>query len=89
MMVNVNYVIIVKGGVIIMRFYEKQALQATIERVKFMQEMNFDKYVILNNLDNIVEKLRINASNDFINCLFDIRQKVVLDKEIKIGGFKI
>ena len=26
-----------------MRFYEKQALQATIERVKFMQEMNFKK----------------------------------------------
>ena len=66
-----------------MRFYEKQALQATIERVKYMQEMNFDKYVILNNLDNIVEKIRINASNDFIKCLFDIRQKVVLDKEIK------
>ena len=66
-----------------MRYYEKQALQATIERVKFMQEMNFDKYVILNNLDNIVEKLRINASNDFIKCLFDIRQKVVLDKQIK------
>ena len=66
-----------------MRFYEKQALQATIERVKFMQEMNFDKYVILNNLDNIVEKLRVNASNDFIKCLFDIRQKVVLDKQIK------
>ena len=66
-----------------MRFYEKQALQATIERVKFMQEMNFDKYVILNNLDNIVQKLRGNASNDFIKCLFDIRQKVVLDKEIK------
>ena len=66
-----------------MRKYEKQALQATIERVKFMQEMNFDKYVILNNLDNIVEKLRVNASNEFIKSLFDIRQKVVLDKEIK------
>ena len=66
-----------------MRFYEKQALQATFERVKFMQEMNFDKYVILNNLDNIVEKLRINASNDFLSCLFDIRQNVLLDKEIK------
>ena len=66
-----------------MRFYEKQALQATIERVKFMQEMNFDKYVILDNLDNIVEKLRVNASNDFIKCLFDVRQKELLDKEIK------
>ena len=66
-----------------MRNYENQRLQATIERVKFMQEMNFDKYVIVNNLDNIVEKLRINASNDFLSCLFDIRQNVLLDKEIK------
>ena len=66
-----------------MRYYEKQALQATIERVKFMQEMNFDMYVILIYLYYFVEKLRLNASNDFISCLFDIRQKVVLDKEIK------
>ena len=66
-----------------MRDYEKQRLQATIEGVKYMQKMKFDKYVILNNLDSIIENLRVNASNDFINCLFDIRQKVVLDKEIK------
>ena len=66
-----------------MRKYEKQALQTTIMSVKYMQEMNFDKYVILNNLDSIIEKLRVNASNDFIICLFDIRQKLVLDKEIK------
>ena len=66
-----------------MRNHEKQRLQATIESVKYMQKMKFDKYVILNNLDSIIEKLRINASNDFINCLFDIRQKVILDKEIK------
>ena len=66
-----------------MRKYEKQALQTTIIAVKYMQEMKFDKYVILNNLDSTIEKLRINSSNDFINCLFDIRQKVVLDKEIK------
>ena len=66
-----------------MRNHEKQRLQATIEGVKYMQEKNFDKYVILNNLDNIIERFRIYGSNDFINCLFDIRQKVVLDKEIK------
>ena len=66
-----------------MRNYEKQRLQATIDGIKYMQKMNFDKYVILNNLDSIIEKLRINASNEFINYLFDIRQKVVLDKEIK------
>ena len=82
MTVNVNYVIIDKGGVIIKRDYEKQRLQATIEGIKYMQKMKFDKYVILNNLDCLIENLRVNASNDFIYCLFDIRQKVVLDKEI-------
>ena len=66
-----------------MRNHEKQNLQGTIEGIKYMQKMNFDKYVILNNLDSLIENLRVNASNDFINCLFDIRQKVVLDKEIK------
>ena len=83
MTVIVNYVIIVKGGVNIMREYEKRRLQATILGIKYMQKMNFDKYVILNNLDSMIENLRVNASNDFIKCLFDIRQKVVLDKEIK------
>ena len=66
-----------------MRNYENQRLQATIEGIKYMQKMNIDKYVILNNLDSMIENLRVNASNDFFNCLFDIRQKVVLDKEIK------
>ena len=66
-----------------MRNHEKQKLQTIIDCVKYMQKMNFDKYVILNNLDSMIEKLRVNASNDFIKCLFDIRQKVLLDKEIK------
>ena len=66
-----------------MRNYEKRRLEATILAIKYMQKMKFDKYVILNNLDSVIENLRVNASNDFINCLFDIRQKVVLDKEIK------
>ena len=66
-----------------MRNYEHQRIQATIDGVKYMKKMKFDKYVILNNLDSMIEKLRVNASNDFIKCLFDIRQKVVLDKEIK------
>ena len=66
-----------------MRNHEKQRLQSIIEDIKYMQKMKFDKYVILNNLDSMIENLRVNASNDFINCIFDIRQKVVLDKEIK------
>ena len=66
-----------------MRNHEKQRLHATIEGIKYMQKMKFDKYVILNNLDSMIEKLRVNASIDFISCLFDIRQNVLLDKEIK------
>ena len=66
-----------------MRNCEKQRLQGTIEGIKYMQKMKYDKYVILNNLDSMIERLRVNASNDFISCLFDIRQKVLLDKEIK------
>ena len=66
-----------------MRNHEKQKLQATILGIKYMQKLKFDKYVILNNLDSMIEKLRVNASNDFIKCLFDIRQNVLLDKVIK------
>ena len=66
-----------------MRNHEKTRIQTTIECVKYMQRMKFDKYVILNNLDSMIENLRVNASNEFIRCLFDIRQNVLLDKEIK------
>ena len=48
-----------------------------------MQIMKYDKYMIIDNLDNIIEKIYVNSSNDFINCLFDIRQKVIFDKDIK------
>ena len=57
-----------------MRNYENQRLQEIIEGIKYLQKINFDKYVILNNLDSVIEKLHVNASNDFISCLFDIRQ---------------
>ena len=66
-----------------MRYYEKEKIQEIIESINYMQKMKIDKYVILNKLDNMIEKLRVNTSNDFISCLFDIRQKVLLDKEIK------
>ena len=66
-----------------MRDYENLRIRETIATIKFMRKMKFDKYVILNNLDSVIEKLHVNASNDFINCLFDIRQKVIFEKEIK------
>ena len=66
-----------------MRNSEKQILESTIADIKWMLKMKFDKYVILNKLDSIIENLRVNASNDFIICLFDIRQNILLDKENK------
>ena len=63
--------------------YEKQLLKATIEGIKYMKKMKYDKYNIIDNLDNIIEKIYANSSNEFINCLFYIRQKVIFDKEIK------
>ena len=66
-----------------MRNYENQRICDTIIAIKYMQKMKYDKYMIIDNLDNIIEKIYVNSSNDFINCLFDIRQNVLLDKEIK------
>ena len=66
-----------------MRDYEKQRLQVIIIAMKRMRKMDFDKYVILDNLDGRIENLRVNASNDFVSRLFDIRQQILLDKEIK------
>ena len=63
--------------------YEKQSLKATIASVKYMQKMKYDKYMIIDNLDNIIDNIYVNASNEFIKCLFDIRQKILFDKEIK------
>ena len=63
--------------------YERQLLQATIASIKYMQKMKYDKYMIIDNLDNIIEKIYVNGSNNFINCLFVIRQKLLFDKEIK------
>ena len=63
--------------------YERQLLKATTVAIKYMQKMKYDKYTIIDKLDNIIEKIYSNASNDFINCLFGIRQKLLFDKEIK------
>ena len=59
-----------------MRDYEKQRLQVIIIAIKRMRKMDFDKYVILNNLDSVIENLRVNASNDFINEFFTFLSSV-------------
>ena len=63
--------------------YEKQSLKATIAAIKYMKKMKYNKYMIIDNLDNIIENIYVNVSNELIKCLFDIRQKVLFDKEIK------
>lgn len=57
-------------------------------RIVYYQEKNFDKYVILDYMDGMINSIRKGElySDELLRHLFDIRQKVLLDKEVKIGG---
>ena len=58
-------------------------LNSIKRRVKYFQKNNFDKYVILEYIDSGIDKVReINCCDDVLRCLFDIRQKVLLGKNI-------
>ena len=62
---------------------ERVVLSATIRRVNYYREQNFDKYVILEYVDSAIIKVRGNCSDELLRCLFDVRQQVVLGKEIQ------
>lgn len=55
-------------------------------RVNYFQKNNFDKYVILDYIDGNITRMRCKISDELLRHLFDIRQKVLLSKEVKIGG---
>ena len=57
-------------------------------RIVYYQEKNFDKYVILDYMDGMINSIRKGElySDELLRHLFDIRQKVLLGKEVKIGG---
>lgn len=67
---------------------ENIIFRSTVSRVIYFQKNNFDKYVILDYVDGVVNKARKSSicSDELLRQLFDIRQKVLLEKEVKIGG---
>ena len=62
---------------------ERVVLSVTVRRVNYYREQNFDKYVILEYVDSAIGKVRGNCSDELLRCLFDVRQQVVLGKEIQ------
>lgn len=67
---------------------ENVIFRSTATRVIYFQKNKFDKYVILDYVDGVINKARKSSicTDELLRHLFDIRQKVLLDKEVKIGG---
>ena len=61
---------------------ERVVLRATVKRVNYYREQKFDKYVILEYVDSAIRKVRGYCSDELLRCLFDVRQQVVLGKEV-------
>ena len=61
---------------------EKVIYNSTVKRVKYFQKNKFDKYVILDYVDDMIIKVREKESDELLRLLFDVRQHVVLGKEI-------
>lgn len=64
---------------------EMLVYKSTLNRVKYFQENKFDRYVILDYIDTVLTQVRKSnlCSDDLLNHLFDMRQKVLLCKEVK------
>ena len=62
---------------------EKIIYNSTVKRVKYFQKNKFDKYVILDYVDDMIIKVRKKESDELLRLLFDVRQQVVLGKEIQ------
>ena len=56
---------------------------STARKIEYFQENNFDKYVILDYVDDMIIKVREKESEELLRLLFDVRQHVVLGKEIQ------
>lgn len=67
---------------------EKVLYHKIIKSVVYYQENKFDKYVILEFVDGMINQVRRSdlCTDELLSHLFDVRQKVVLGKEVKIGG---
>ena len=57
---------------------------STARKIEYFQENNFDKYVILDYVDGVINTVRKSdlCSDELLRYLFDMRQKVVLGKMV-------
>ena len=61
---------------------EKVIYNSTVTRIRYFQKNKFDKYVILDYVDGMIKKVRDKESDDLLRLLFDVRQSVLLGKEV-------
>ncbi len=63
---------------------ESLVYKRTITKIEYFQKSNFDKYVILDYIDGIINQVHKSelCSDELLRHLFDIRQKVLLGKKI-------
>ena len=61
---------------------EKRILISTAERVNYYLKQRFDKYVILEYIEDVINKSRGKYSDELLRCLFDLRQQITLRKEV-------
>ena len=58
--------------------------RSTARRIEHFQENNFDKYVIIDYVNGIINKVRNCdlCSDELLKHLFDMKQKVILGKRV-------
>ena len=58
--------------------------KSTVNKIEYYQENKFDKYVIIDYIDGIINKVRKCefCSDELLRHLFDVRQKVLLEKRV-------
>ena len=62
---------------------EKIILTKTVKRVNYYLEKRYDKYVILEYIDNVIVSTRTKYSDELLRALFNLRQQFLLGKEVK------
>ena len=62
---------------------EKLVLTSTTKRVNYYLQKRYDKYVILEYIDNVIVSTRTKYSDELLRALFNLRQQFLLGKEVK------
>lgn len=63
---------------------EKLVLTSTAKKVNYYLQQRFDRYVILDYIEGVITMSRGKYSDDLLRCLFDLRQQIVIGKEVKL-----